>query len=59
MDHRTVIALAQLTITDPIAYGRYQDRFTEVFEQFDGELWQLTRTLVSSREHTRTTRPWF
>ncbi|MDX6277479.1 MAG: hypothetical protein QOJ72_1607 [Nocardioidaceae bacterium] len=34
----SVIALAQLTITDPDVYGRYSDRFAEVFGQFNGEL---------------------
>jgi uncharacterized protein (DUF1330 family) len=34
----SVIALAQLIITDPDVYGRYSDRFVEVFEQFGGEL---------------------
>lgn len=34
----TVYAIAQLTITDREAYGRYQARFMEVFARFQGRL---------------------
>lgn len=33
-----VYAIAQLTITDRAAYRRYQDRFMEVFQRFQGRL---------------------
>lgn len=34
----TVYCLAQISIHDREAYGRYVARFTEVFEQFNGRL---------------------
>ncbi len=34
----SVYALAQITITDREAYNRYQSRFMEVFQRFDGKL---------------------
>lgn len=34
----TVYALAQITIHDREAYGRYQARFMEVFQRFEGRL---------------------
>jgi len=33
-----VYAIAQLTITDRAAYRRYQDRFMDVFQRFQGRL---------------------
>ena len=34
----TVYAIAQFTITDAAAYRRYQSRFADVFQGFDGTL---------------------
>jgi uncharacterized protein (DUF1330 family) len=34
----TVYAIAQLSISDPQAYGRYKDRFAAVFSCFNGRL---------------------
>ena len=34
----TVYAIAQFTITDLAAYRRYQSRFADVFQVFDGTL---------------------
>ncbi|GAA1519081.1 DUF1330 domain-containing protein [Nocardioides humi] len=34
----TVYAIAELTIVDPDAYGRYLDKFFDVFSQYDGAL---------------------
>ena len=33
-----VYAIAQLWIHDPVAYGRYADRFMEVFKKFNGHV---------------------
>jgi uncharacterized protein (DUF1330 family) len=34
----TVYVVAQITITDRVAYGRYQSRFMDVFRRFEGTL---------------------
>ena len=37
-DRMTVYVVAQITITDRTAYNRYQSRFMEVFDRFNGTL---------------------
>ena len=34
----TVYVVAQLKITDPVAYDRYRDRFMDVFERHSGSV---------------------
>ncbi|MBS1793700.1 MAG: DUF1330 domain-containing protein [Acidobacteria bacterium] len=34
----SVYVIAQISITDPAAYGRYQAKFMDVFRQFRGRL---------------------
>jgi uncharacterized protein (DUF1330 family) len=37
-DSMRVYAIAQLWIHDPVAYGRYAERFMEVFKKFNGHV---------------------
>ena len=68
----TVYILAQLTITDPATYGRYQARFMEVFKPFGGTVlsvddnveviegdWPHTRFVLASFPDDASFRAWW
>lgn len=38
-DSMSVYAIAQLWIHDPVAYGRYVDRFMELFQNYKAAYW--------------------
>ena len=52
----TVYVVAQLTISDRAAYGKYQERFMEVFTPFGGKLLAVddgVKTLEGTWPHKR------